>query len=365
MKRGHLILILIISFLEVFTHFGALAPDSHHFFNASYFFLGVGGFPNNPVGIVRPLLPLLASFLSPFLSLPMAYALINSLLYPLSGIICYKLSEKITESSAISLISSIMLLTSFSMVSYGASAYYMGAAIFFELLVAYLALRLGRNLSTALLVGFLSGIGALAGEAVLIYIGFGFFLWIYRRKISNALAYLAVATILPMLIPSMLGCSLIDFYFRFNIEYARSLGLLTASYWFNIFRRITLLAAGLSLLDLAGLFIGFLAEKSRSRIRLFYLMFGLTLLAWLCWVPSERRHVYIFYPSVQWMSAIGVYWIAERLSEKPLLRLLNTRAWLIILVLANAILTNGLSYVWYLEGNLEGIGSIPGLSLPI
>ncbi len=365
MKRFHLALILFISFLEVFTHFGAIAPDSQHFFNASYFFLGIRGFPSNPVGIVRPLLPFLASFLTPFLSLPIAYALINSMLYPLSGVVCYKLSEKITGSSTISLISSVMLLTSFSMVSYGASAYYMGVAIFFELLAAFLAFKIGESVIAALLIGLLSGIGALAGEAVLIYVGFGFILWIIRRKFSNALIYLVVALLPPMLIPSMLGCSLIDFYFRLNIEYARSLGLLTPSYWFNIFRRITLLAAGLSLLDLAGLFTGFLIERDGSRIKLFYLMFGLALLAWFCWVPSERRHVYIFYPSVQWMSAIGVYWIAERLGEKPLLRFLDSRMWLVILLLVNAILTNGLSYAWYLEGNLKGMGPIPGFSLPI
>jgi len=53
-----------------------------------------------------------------------------------------------------------MLLTSFSMVSYGASAYYMGVAIFFEFLVAFLAFKIGENVITALIIGFLSGIGA-------------------------------------------------------------------------------------------------------------------------------------------------------------------------------------------------------------
>jgi len=137
-----------------------MAPNSQHFFNASYFFLRVMYFPSNPVGIVRPLLLFLASFLTPFLSLSIAYALINAMLYPLSGVTCYKLSEKITRSSTISLISSVMLLTSFSMVSYGASAYYMGVAIFFEFLVAFLAFKIGENVITALIIGFLSGIGA-------------------------------------------------------------------------------------------------------------------------------------------------------------------------------------------------------------
>jgi len=189
-------------------------------------------------------------------------------------------------------------------------------------------------------------------------------LCISQKKYINSIVYLISAILPPLLIPTVLGFSVIDFYLEMNIEYAKSLGLLTASYWFNIFRRITLLAAGLSILHLIGLLTGFLTEQNDERLKIFYLMFSLALIAWLSWVPSERRHVYIFYPAVQWMSALGVNWIAEKLSEKPVFKLISFRWWLIISILTNAVLTNVLSYEWYLEGNLRGLGPIPGLSLP-
>jgi len=354
-----------VSLAETLTHFGAIAPDSHHFFDASAFLREAQTFPTSPVGIVRPLLPLLTALLVPTPSaLPVAYAFINFVLYPMSGLLCYKLTKRLTDSETLSLISSIMLLTSFTMVAYGAAAYYMGAVIFFEFLVAILALDVDKNKLEALWKGLLSGIGTLSGEAVLIYVGFGFLrrTWQYKTT-SNGAIYLAASLIIPLAIPTVLGYSLVDFYVRYNIEYAQTLGLLRPEYWFGI-RRLTLLAAGLSILDVAGLIVGFLAERDKERLKLFYLMFGLSLIAWLTWVPSERRHVYIFYPAVQWMSAIGVYWIASRLSEKPLLNVLSTKAWIAVLIAANAAFNNILAYAWYLEGNLRWLGPIPGLSVP-
>ena len=351
---------------EALTHFGAIAPDSGHFFDASAYFRGIHGPPSNPVGIVRPLLPLLTALLAPTPSvLPTVYALINLALYPLSGLLCYELTRRIAGSETVSLVSSLMLLTSFTMITYGAAAYYMGATIFFEFLVALMALSVDkRGLLDSLWKGLLSGVGALSGEAALIYAGFGFLRRaLGYRRLDGALIYLITSLIIPLAIPTILGYNLIDFYMNYNIGYARALGLLKPWYWLGV-RRLTLLAAGLSILDVMGLVIGFLAEKDEERLRLFYLMFSLALIAWLSWVPSERRHVYILYPAVQWMSALGVHWMALQLSKKPLLRTLNAKGWLAVMIAMNAALNNVLAYLWYLGGNLRTLGPIPGLSVP-
>ena len=363
MKRNHLSILLAVAFIEVLTHFGVITPDSLHFFHATEYFLGWSG-DLPPVGAVRPLLPLLTTTLAPFIGISMSYAVINAILYPISGIICYKLTQRLTRNSLTSLISSVMFLTSVAMIAFGASAYYMGLAILSELLVALLALDVWRSRLNALFRGIISGILALSGEATLPYILFGGILALRRKKYDETIIYLILSALPPLLVPTLLGYNLLQFYLKSNIGYAQSIGYLDLAHWFDPFTRIKFLAVGTSLLMSAGLAIGFLVDKNEDRAKTFYIMFGLTFLAWLTWVPSERRHVYIFYPSISWMSGIGVYWICETLSQKPILNKLSFKQWLIILLVLNALLSNLLAAQWYVGGYLHPLGSVPGLSLP-
>ena len=363
MNKKHLTIIVVIATIESLTHFGVIAADSPHFFRATEYFLGWReDLPS--VGAVRPLLPFLTTTLAPLIGISISYAVINAILYPISGIICYKLTQRLTKNPLVSLISSVMFLTSVAMIAFGASAYYMGLTIFSEFLVALLALDVWRSRLSALFRGIISGILALSGEATLPYILFGGILALQRRKYNEAMTYLVFSALPPLLVPTLLGCNILQFYLKLNIGYAKSIGYLDPAHWFDPFTRIKFLAAGTSLLMLAGLIIGFLVDENGDRAKIFYIMFGLTFLAWLTWVPSERRHVYIFYPSISWMSGVGVCWLCETLNQKPILSKLSFKQWLIILLALNALLSNFLAAQWYVGGYLHPLGPIPGLSLP-
>ena len=144
MNKKHLTIIVAIATIESLTHFGVIAADSPHFFRATEYFLGWReDLPS--VGAIRPLLPLLTTTLAPIIGISMSYAVINTILYPMSGIICYKLTQRLTKNSLVSLVSSVMFLTSVAMIAFGASAYYMGLTIFSELLVALLALDMEKQ----------------------------------------------------------------------------------------------------------------------------------------------------------------------------------------------------------------------------
>jgi hypothetical protein len=121
--RCHLFLLVLLSLAEALTHFGVMSGDHLQYFNVTRFFLG-----REPLydyarfRIVRLLVPLLAAPLSTVMDLPHAYGVVNTAFYVMAGLACYFLTLKVASSARAALYSSVLLVTSFPLIAYGATA---------------------------------------------------------------------------------------------------------------------------------------------------------------------------------------------------------------------------------------------------
>ena len=303
--------------------------------------------------IVRPLVPLLAAPLSTVMDLPHAYGVVNTAFYVMAGLACYLLTLKATSSAKAALYSSMLLVTSFPMIIYGATASKEGAGVFFQLLAALLALKMteGVGLSRALLYSLIVGVGLLSMEVVLPAIAFGFLLLASRRMIKEAFAWLTSLT--PSLMVGLaFGYSLLDWYVEGGLGYAQALGMLSLEGWLNPWLRFKHLAMGLSPLSCMAMALWLM--KGGWRDRLFALMFLPGLAAFLAWPPTTARQAITMFYAAYWPASLG------------LMQASKGRRWVEAALLAfNAVFNNFLAYRWYIScPYVETLGPWRGFSIP-
>lgn len=367
-KRAHLLLIALIGFSESITHFGAItSADSIQYFNVTRFLLGIQINDWDPkLWITRPLIPALAIPLSLIIGLPAAYGIINTLFVILSGILYYELTLRLTQSSKASLIASIMLLTSFITISYGAASGKEAGGIFFQILATLIVLNSPKGLTKVALAGLISGIGGLAYETVYVSIAFGFFLFLLRKNYREAFIYLSTSFI-PQIIPPIIGgYNIIERYLVASIMYAKSVDMYDIFTWFDLSKRASQFIVAISPIGTIALFIGFLLEKKEETTHMFYLMFIPSLIAWFSWPPNTTRIAIVFFHSIFWLAGCGFQSLADLLARKPILKNLSEDAWIALLLLINILYNNWLAYRWYLNPSsyTKTWGPLKGLSIP-
>jgi len=306
---------------------------------------------------LRLLVPLLAAPLSTVVDLPHAYGVVNTVFYVMAGLMCYLLTLKVTSSTKAALCSSVLLVTSFPMIIYGATASKEGGGVFFQFLTALLALRLVEEggLRRALLYGLIAGVGLLSWEIVLPAIAFGFLLLASRRMFREAFAWLA-SLIPPLIVGLAFNYSLLDWCMEANVRgslsYAQGMGMLSLEGWLNPWLRLKYLAEGLSPLACAAVALWLM--KRRGQKRLFALMFLPGLAAFLAWPPLGVRQTMTMFYALYWPAGLG------------LMRASRGGRWIEAALLAlNAIFNNFLAYRWYVScPYVETLGPWRGLSIP-
>ena len=325
------------------------------YFNITRFFLGQEALYSRFL-ILRLLVPLLAAPLSTVMDLPHAYGVVNTAFYVMAGLVCYLLTLKVTSSARAALYSSVLLITSFPMIVYGATASKEGAGVFFQLLAALLVLRLaeGGGLRRALLYGLMAGVGILSLEVVLSAIAFGFLLLASRRMFREALAWLA--SLVPLLIVclafSYSPLNYAEDYVGGALSYAQGMGMLSLEGWLNPWLRCKYLVEGLSPLACAAIALWLI--KGEGRKGLFALMFLPGLAAFLACPPIGVRQTITMFYAAYWPAGLGLV--------KASKGKVGVEAALLAL---NAIFNNFLAYRWYAScPYVETLGPWRGLSIP-
>lgn len=298
--------------------------------------------------------------------LPAAFGVVNTVLVILAGILYYKLTLKITRSQRASLISSIMLLTSFITISYGAASGKETGGIFFQVLSTYMILSYARGMVKTATIGLVSGIGGLAYESVYACVAFGFLLLLFKKRYAEA-STLLLTSLVPQAIPPMLGgYNIIERYVAASIVYAKSVNMYDFSVWFDLGKRLSQFIVAISPLGAIALFTGFLLEDNEENIRMFYLMLVTSLIAWFSWPPNTARIAIVFFHTIFWLTGLGLELLADTLARKPVLKLLHSGLWIALLLSVNILFNNWLAYRWYLDPSsyTHSWGPIRGLSIP-
>lgn len=152
-------LVIIISAVEIFTHFGPTYPDSTRYMAQSNFFLG--RLPSSLPRSSRVGTLMLAAALGRFLSLRTSFALVNGAFWLLSAILIFFIVRKILKNSQLALLGAILFSTSFPMLQNGTAVLTDSSGYFFVGLGVFFALKNDESKSRMVYFfeGFLLGMG--------------------------------------------------------------------------------------------------------------------------------------------------------------------------------------------------------------
>ncbi len=204
-----ILLIVVISGVEIFTHFGPTYPDSTGYIAQSNFFLG--GLPSSlPTGF-RVGTPILAAALGFFLPLRASFAIVNGAFWLLSAILIFFIAKKILKNSQLALLAAILFSTSFPMLQNGSAVLTDCSGYFFVGLGVFFALE-NTEFKTSIvyfLEGFLLGIGLFFRDEVILVAVLLVVLRLWKRRgILETIGGLAC--------PSLVGLILVTSVLRWD-----------------------------------------------------------------------------------------------------------------------------------------------------
>jgi hypothetical protein len=163
-----IIIALTVTYSILF--FGMVYSDSKLYIHMTRFFLGVADIKGIEEFVAaRPLIPLLVAPLASLLWMPIAYGVLNSILWVLSGLLMYDATLRITGSRQQALAAALLFATSPSTLLYFGSVMLEAGGTLFSLLILWTYLRLQDKLNRlgSLLAGALVGVGILSRETTL------------------------------------------------------------------------------------------------------------------------------------------------------------------------------------------------------
>lgn len=166
----HRALLISITLLMILTHFGRIYPDSKKYANITEWFMSRNNSVDTPfLAVYRPLVPLIASILSPITGVFCAISVINSIFWVLSALVFYEWSKIWLGDRETAFYSALFYTTSIPALMVGASALVDMTSWFFIALTLYLVekSRLDEKLVYCTLTGLTIGVGALSKETVL------------------------------------------------------------------------------------------------------------------------------------------------------------------------------------------------------
>lgn len=149
-----ILLIVVISGIEIFTHFGPAYYDSKYYIAHSNFFLG--RLPSLLPTSSRMGTPVLAAALGFFVPLRESFAIVNGAFWLLSAILIFFIAKKILKNGQLALLAAILFSTSFPMLQNGTALLTDSSGYFFVGLGIFFALK--NNQSKTGIIYFLEGL---------------------------------------------------------------------------------------------------------------------------------------------------------------------------------------------------------------
>ncbi len=175
-------LIVVISGVEILTHFGPTYPDSTRYIAQSNFFLD--RLPSLFPTTSRVGTPMLAAAFVRFFSLGTSFAIVNSVFWLLSAVLIFFIAKKILRNSELALLGAILFSTSFPMLQNGTAVLTDSSGYFFMGLGIFFALKNSEPKSRILyfLEGFVLGVGLFFRDEVILVIVLLVLLRLWKRQ---------------------------------------------------------------------------------------------------------------------------------------------------------------------------------------
>jgi 4-amino-4-deoxy-L-arabinose transferase-like glycosyltransferase len=329
--------------------FGIVYSDSKSYIHMTRFFLGKADVKGVEGCLaVRPLVPLLAAPLAAFLWMPVAYGILNSILWVLSAILMYDVTLRITSSRRQALAAALLFTTSPLTLLYFGSVMLEAGGTFFSLLILWTYLRLQDKLNkpSSLLAAALAGVGVLSREATLPVVASILLLGIAARRVKWAFIWA-----LLLIAPSMMwqgyttlayGENYWTHYVRLGLEYSEQ--LYGTSFYVNAWDIVKALALAHFPLAAICLIVGFLSLDDRRQNLIFYSLLLPALGAYLLWPCRYFRIGVITFYATMPLAGVGLDYVVRSLGEKPLIGRAGPKAIWTVLYLIHIVLSISFAY---------------------
>lgn len=353
----YFLVILLISLLEIFTHWGYRYPDSEAYLNTMMYFRGDEGVEANYPGIMRPVIIICATIFSFFLKDTQGFVLVNSFFWISTALLLYFFALDLTGDRRLSLYTSLLFTTSTTMLEYGGAVLLDAGGYFFILFSFYLLHKYKKeeNLRTYLTLGVVLGIGGLTREQTIPF--FLIYLALYEilsgsRRLTKILYVGAVG-----------GTIIVGYYLimKFNpiVAYAEAKMLAKGyaalgvdPYGLTRFSKSLLGAfAFLPLFSLLGLYY----EKSKENLIRYFAMAVPVLLILIIWPVNDYRFTFLLFPIVMPLASKGMNIFYEKLRGIYLFSFVDVRVYELATLLTYFSLMNfyayykmGLQFPWTL-----------------
>jgi len=202
-------LIVVISAVEIFTHFGPTYPDSTRYIAQSNFFLD--RLPSSFPASSRLGTPMLAAAFGRFLSLRTGFAIVTTAFWLLSAILIFFVARKILKNGQLALLGAILFSTSFPMLQNGTAVLTDSSGYFFVGLGIFLALKNNESKTSIVYFfeGFLLGIGLLFRNEVILVAVLLVALRLWKRQGM-------LETIVGLACPFLMGLIFVTLVFRWD-----------------------------------------------------------------------------------------------------------------------------------------------------
>ena len=321
------LLLSLITLLEAVTHFGNLYNDSHFYIKFTHYFQTGQGFDEAAL-YIRPLIPWLTAHLEPLLGVRNAYGFLNTILWLLSTLLLYQLALKILGDRGQALLAGLLFTTSRPILLFGASVLTDMSGYFFIIATIYLLYTRGDRWDGVVLASLTLAIGSLAREMVLVCILYAFLLLVASKKMKLSMFAVFLLISLSFIIA---WTSYVGSLLNYASWYREALGVGVER---GVLGPVALVRSfiGAFTLSLLYSFIGFLGEERADALKTIYLIF-IPFFIFLLLIPSDIRFTFLLYPALMPLAGRGIEDLAEALNQKPILKILDKRYWVAILLL--------------------------------
>jgi hypothetical protein len=314
--QKELLALIALSLSEGLSHFGLIYPDSSGYLANAGFFQGIE--EPNQFRLLRPVIPLLASYVGRLTDLQTAFAIINLFFWCAACVLMFWFADKFTRRSDISILAAGFFAVAYPMLVYGDAVLTDMAGFFFVLLGLHLILNWDILRSTYVKVlasAGLMAIGILCRETVACVFVVAL-LWALISKASPTKLILFVAIPFAALFAwagverlSLLGFALAQVSYSAKFQpISWPDRILTWFYTIRVsFRPDMLLLAAVGLVE---------SVRDRSFMKYLAILAGISTFLLAVPGPVDYRFTFLLFPAVLPLGAIGTLQVSSFVSHR-------------------------------------------------
>jgi 4-amino-4-deoxy-L-arabinose transferase-like glycosyltransferase len=354
-KLSHALVIITLTVACSILFFGIVYKDSRLYVQITRYYLGEASIKGVELTFaLRPLIPLLAAPLAAFLWMPVAYGILNSILWTLSAILMYRVTLQITTSRRQALAAALLFTTSPSTLLYFGSMLVDVGGTFFALLILWIYLRLQDRLDkpSSLLAAMLVGVGILSKEITLPVVASILLLGVATRRAKWTFIWALLLIVPSMMWQSYTTLAYGENYWTYCVRLgSESIGQLSRagfrSYYVNAVATLRTLALAHFPLAALCLIVGFLSLDDRRQNLTFYPLLLPPLIIYILLPWRCLRDAAITYYATMPLAGVGLDYVARSLEQKPLIGSVGPKAIWTILYLVHIALSISFAYNYF------------------